>query len=42
MADDQSQPAKPSKAKTAAELARAFTNLAILSVALLKLLKKSK
>lgn len=39
MADDQS---KPSKAETAAELARYFANLAVLSVALLKLLKKSK
>ncbi len=39
MADDQSQ---HSKAETAAELARAFANLAVLSVALLKLLKKQQ
>jgi len=39
MVDDQSQ---PSKAQTAAEIARAFANLAVLSVALLKLMKKQK
>ena len=42
MADDQSQPAKPSKAETAAALATAFANLAAISVALLNLLKKRK